>query len=359
MPWEPAQSSSRASNRWRPPSPSPATPALPSSTLKRESWRPTSSWTPASRPDRSTQPGPPIAESSQSASLRVPMKTERASLDRAQASPSYRTRDLRPELDESGTYDQRGSGSRRDKRGGGGDGGSDRTWEAWNNKIGAVSAGREHDDRRAGPSRRDGYSNLDRIREKEDQAAGRSWSAWKSKVGTGPDDRDRRQTETTERERLRADRDKEEGWKPKNNGGDDGRRTGHERRWPEESRAWGTRRDSSNSRSKIDVDDQEEGIPPARPGVDDRKDKNTLPYSPASRSPSPPPRRRPLSPVPRRRDESPNRGTARRASPEYGRAPIKSRRSPSPPPKRPGPDRGSPDYALGTRSRDRSRHRSP
>lgn len=362
MPWEPAQSSSRASNRWRPPSPTPATPALPTPTLKRESWRPTSSWTPVARPDRPNKTEPLAAESSYAPAGRSSYP-ERAPVDRSPSSPLYRSRDLRSAPDDDAEYGRRGHGSKRGRRGGGGGGGegSERSWEAWNNKVGSISSKRIDEDRRGGPSRRDDYTNFDRIREQKDQAAGRSWSAWKSKVGTGPDDRDRdrRQVETRGRnsEGDRGGREIDEGWKAKSKGEEGDRRTGSERREPEESRSWGTKREV---RSRLDDRDEvEEGVPPPRRGMPETKERSALPYSPGSRSASPHPHKRTLSPVRGRIDESPKRGTARRPSPDYGRGPLKKTRSPSPPPKRRAPDRGSPDYALGAEGRDRIRDQEP
>lgn len=356
MPWEPAQSSSRASNRWRPPSPSPATPVIPVSTLKRESWRPTSSWTPVARANRQTQPEPQAAESSQSQAGRAPLP-DRGSTDRSPSPPPYRARETRPGPDDDAEYGRRGHGSKRDRRGGGGGGGDgDRSWEAWKHKVEAVSAKRVDEDRRPGPSRRDDYTTFDRMREQKDQATGRSWSAWQSKIGTGSDDRERRQPVTGNRDRDRAGRERDEGWKARSRAEDDGRRPGSDR---ERKGSRATSRDNHDGRSRLDErDDQDEGVPPARRRPRESKEKNTLPYSPDSRSPTPPPRKRSPSPVKRRKDESPKRATTRRASPDYGRAPTKNRRSPSPSPaRRRVPDRGSPDYALGAEERDRNRDR--
>ena len=366
MPWEPAQSSSRASNRWRPPSPSPAAPPIPMPTLKRESWRPTSSWTPVTRP---TQPEPLAAESSRSQAGRAPIPN-RGSIDRSLSPLPYRARESRPVPDDDAEYGRRGHGSKRDKRGGGGSGGggvdgSGRSWEAWKHKVEAVSAKRLDDDRRPGPSRRDDrrddYTNYDRMREQKDQATGRSWSAWQSKVGTGTDDRDRRQPDTGSRDRDRGGRERDEGWKARSKVDDDDRQPGSDRRGPDERESRATSRDNHDGRSRLDErDDGDDGPPPARRRPRESKEKSALPYSPGSRSPSPPSRKRSPSPVKRRKDESPKRGTGRRASPDYNRAPVKSHRSPSPPPaRRRVPDRGSPDYALGAEERERTRDRDP
>lgn len=363
MSWEPSSTSSQTSNRWRPPSPVPSSSTNPLMGLKRETWKPTSSWTPAGRdadlPWAGETSGRPPAPSSAS-----------------QAGPSFQDRPFKPPTSprardppppppppppENSTFEERrewrrlhadayaqvnarvGRGDRREPVG------EHRSWEAWNSKVKQTDERRRDPNRpeetRGGPSRPD-IRVAERRRELEDEASGRSWSAWKSKVeGTAGELSNRADDGPN-------GRDRDQGWGARRRTDEEPRRPDPMpgRRPPEADRSWVTYQGQRDNRLKAGERNGSGPLPPRRPTPPTRPRALSRGSSPSStsghRSPLPAdehgrnilPRSRAGSP-PRRRG-------GHRESPDY--SPANLRRDPSPRRAVHVRDRGSPDYGVGS-----------
>lgn len=368
MSWSSAASpepSRHAQNPWKPPSPPPESLDQPYSStttsLKRESWRPTptSSWAPAAP-----------AESSTSNQADMPNRSRRRS------SPSSPRPNARGEGSYADRYDRTGKGGDRSPRIERDNGdlkqGSDRAREGNDQRDGdrrdwadsrsrddRPPAGRRFDDRRWDRPRGD---EVDRRRGVKDDGGGeRTWAAWRSKVaGAEHNDNDRKRGGDW---RMEEDRRRDEERRRLNDRDRNGRG------------GWQDRRpfDRRDDRGR----DGDRGRRPS-PDTDRRRSdtfrRDPSPTGSSSRA-SPPPRRRTPSPTgstnrTKSREGSPLRGAgsprderevhqapghnttpvgrngyARRASPD-GVPPNQRRRtSPVPASRRGG--RGSPDYGIG------------